>query len=343
MPWDLLRSIAIIQLYLEERWVEPFEQKKKPFSLLAHQTLSILMSCVQLTPSELARKVLLLPAFKNIISADEYRKLLKYMIEKEYLQRLDNGGIIIGLKGEKICNYFSFYAVFQEEETYKVLSSNGEIGTLNNCPALGEVFVLAGRSWLVISVDEERKSIYVNQTKSSRIPSWEGEGGDINSKVLQKVKSILQQETIYPYLQKNAIKVLSEARKMARKSGILDHDIIQYAEKSYFICPWTGTKEIRTIVRMFACGLKEYLDIRSIINSGYYLSFTSGLDTKELREKLTKLKCEQDNPCAVLNDEQVPRIDKYDYMVPDELLRSAYLYNQVDVEGANNILKKLLW
>lgn len=28
MPWSLLCSIAIIQLYLEERWVEPFEQKK---------------------------------------------------------------------------------------------------------------------------------------------------------------------------------------------------------------------------------------------------------------------------------------------------------------------------
>ena len=68
MPWDLLRSLAIIQLYLEERWVEPFEQKKKPFSLLAHQTLSTLMSCGELSPSELARKVLLLPAFKNIIS-----------------------------------------------------------------------------------------------------------------------------------------------------------------------------------------------------------------------------------------------------------------------------------
>ena len=66
LPWDLLRSIAIIQLYLEERWVEPFEQKKKPFSLLAHQTLSVLMSYGELMPSELAQKVLLLPVFKNI-------------------------------------------------------------------------------------------------------------------------------------------------------------------------------------------------------------------------------------------------------------------------------------
>lgn len=344
MPWDLLRSLAIIQLYLEERWVEPFEQKKKPFSLLAHQTLSTLMSCGELSPSELARKVLLLPAFKNIITTDEYRDLLKFMIEKEYLQRMENGGIIVGLKGEKICNYFSFYAVFQEEETYKVLSSCGEIGTLNKCPAIGEVFVLAGRAWIVISVDEERKTIYVNQTKSSRIPSWEGEGGDIHSKVLQKVKNILQEETIYPYMQKNAIKVLTDARKMAKESGILEHDIIQYAEKSYFVCPWVGTKEIRTIVRMFACGLKDQLDIRSVVNSGYYLSFTSGLDTKELAKKLTELKCEQDNPSIVLSDEQLPpRIDKYDYMVPDNLLKRSYLYNQVDVISANDILRRLVW
>ena len=220
MPWDLLRSLAIIQLYLEERWVEPFEQKKKPFSLLAHQTLSILMSCGELSPSELARKVLLLPAFKKIITTDEYRDLLKYMIEKEYLQRMDNGGIIVGLKGEKICNHFSFYAVFKEEESYKVLNRNGEIGTLNKCPAIGEVFVLAGRAWIVISVDEERKSIYVNPTKNSRIPYWTSEGGDIHSKVFQKAKSILQEDTIYPYMQENAIRVLSDARRIARESGI---------------------------------------------------------------------------------------------------------------------------
>lgn len=50
IPWDLIRSIAIIQLYLEERWVEPFEQKRKPFSLLVHQTLSILMTYGELIP-----------------------------------------------------------------------------------------------------------------------------------------------------------------------------------------------------------------------------------------------------------------------------------------------------
>ena len=51
---------------------------------------------------------------------------------------------------------------------------------------------------------------------------------------------------------------------------------------------------------------------------------------------------DQDNPNMVLNENQAPRIDKYDYMVPDELLREAYLYNQVNVVSANEILNKLV-
>ena len=125
-------------------------------------------------------------------------------------------------------------------------------------------------------------------------------------------------------------------------SGILDSDIIQYADRSYYVCPWIGTKEIRTIVSLFAYGLKEHLDIRSISNSIYYFSFTSGLETADLTKKLQELVIDQDNPNMVLNENQAPRIDKYDYMVPDELLRKAYLYNQVNVVSANKILNKLV-
>ena len=74
----------------------------------------------------------------------------------------------------------------------------------------------------------------------------------------------------------------------------------------------------------------------------YYFSFTSGLETADLTKKLQELVIDQDNPNMVLNENQAPRIDKYDYMVPDELLREAYLYNQVNVASANEILNKLV-
>ena len=58
IPWELLRAIAIIQLYIEERFIEPPKIKKLPFSLLFHQTLSVLASSGELTPKELANRIL---------------------------------------------------------------------------------------------------------------------------------------------------------------------------------------------------------------------------------------------------------------------------------------------
>lgn len=343
MPWDLLQSIAIIQLYLEERWVEPFKQKKKPYSLLAHQTLSTLMSNGELSPAELARKVLTLPPFRKTVSTDEYRELLQFMLKEDYLQRMDNGGIIVGLKGEKVCNYFTFYAVFKDEETFKVISNDGEVGTLDECPEIGKIFTLAGKNWVVVSVDIERKKIYVNRAKSKNIPSWSKGGRDIHTKIVQRMKKVLQEDDVYSYIQPNAQKLLLEARKIARESGILEHDVIQYAEKCYYLCPWVGTKTLGTIANLFNCGLKDEFVICDVKCREYYLSFTSTLPLKELSDKLSLLRCPVDDVNLVLKKDVVPKNDKYDYMVPDNLLRSAYLNNQVDIETANDVLNNLMW
>lgn len=341
LPWDLLRAIAIIQLYLEERWVEPFVQKKKPFSLLAHQTLSTLMTYGELSPAELARHVLFMPPFRNTVSAEEYRELLRFMIQQDYLQRMENGGVIVGLKGERLTNHFSFYAVFQDEELYHVMTKDGEVGTLTSCPTMGEVFVLAGRSWQVVSVDEERKIIYVKYMKSSRIPVWEGGGGEIHTRIVQRMKKVLQEDTVYPYLQSNAAKLLSDARDYVGEYGLLEQDVLSSGEGTFFLAPWVGTKEIRTIAKLLSCGLKNQLDIYTVASSQYYLQVMSGLGAEEFFERFRKCEIDVKDPDIVLPKGQTPKVDKYDYMVPEGLLREAFLYNQMDVPAAMEILKNI--
>lgn len=44
IPWKLLQGIALVQLYREEKWVEPPELDRLPYSLLYHQTMSTLAS-----------------------------------------------------------------------------------------------------------------------------------------------------------------------------------------------------------------------------------------------------------------------------------------------------------
>lgn len=340
IPWELLRAIAIIQLYSEEKWVEPFEIKRKPFSLIAHQTLSILMTYGELSPPELARKVLLLPAFHNLITLDEYRELLRYMLENDYLQRMENAGIILGMKGEKITNHYSFYAVFQDEQVFHVYSQEGEIGTLDNCPTIGEVFILAGRTWKVVEVDDNRKIIYVCPIKNKRIPVWNGSGGYIHTKVVQKIRQILMEDIRYRYLCPNALKLLEEARKMARNAGILEKNIIPYSKNSFYLCPWVGSKEMQTIKRLLSCGLKDSLQIYSVSGGNHYLQITSCMSANGMVEKFHQLSLDFHDPDMVLPRSQVPRIDKYDGMVPDNLLRKAFLYNELDVESAVDILRK---
>ncbi len=339
LPWELIRSIAVIQLYLEERWVEPFKQKKKPFSLLAHQTLSTLMTYGELSPAELARKVLLLPAFRNTILQEEYKELLRYMIEKEYLQRMENGGIIVGLKGENITNHYSFYSVFQEEKTYHVIAKEGEVGTLTCCLDVGAVFVLAGQSWSVVSVDEEHMTIYVKRANAASTLSWMSTGGGIHTKVIKRMKQVLEEEKEYAYLRPNAMKLLKEAREYVREKHLLENMIVPSDPHTFCIYPWVGTKQIHTLEKLLSCGLKEPLKVISVSNGEYYLCVRTELDVEEWISRLKEYEMDLNNPDLVLKKEQAPFIDKYDGMVPEGLRRKAFLWNQMDVEGALQVIE----
>lgn len=159
IPWKLLQACALIQLYLEERWVEPPRLDRLPFSLLYHQTMSVLASCGEMSPAELASRVLTLHYFHRI-TPDDYRVLLHHLIQTDHIQLTEKGGLIVGLAGERVINSFKFYGVFQESEEYTVRSESQELGTVVAPPPPGEKIALAGHVWRVLEVDRKRHLIY---------------------------------------------------------------------------------------------------------------------------------------------------------------------------------------
>ena len=341
LPWDLLRAIAIIQIYAEKRWVEPFEWKKRPYSVLVHQTLSTLLLHGELSPAQLAREVLTLPVFVNTVAQSEYKSLLRHLLRKNCIQQLENGNLIVGMAAEGITNHFTFYSVFREEDSYTVIAKEGRIGTLTRCPAPDEVFTLAGSAWKVVSVDDRKKQIFVEKSRESKLINWAGSGGDVDGEILSRMRQVLAEDTIYPYLKPGAVEALTAARKLARELGIIHNDLVTLHGNTHLLLPWCGTKVIRTIARLLTCGLKDELDIYAVTRSFYYLQITTGLPKDKFLHKLMTLRLDTDDPSAVLADDQSPRFDKYDYMVPDPLLRYAYLYNQCDVPAAMEVLRNL--
>ena len=220
IPWKLVQGIALVQVYLEERWDEPPRTGRMPFSLLYHQTMATLASCGEMSAAQLANQVLNLSCFDNI-SPDDYRVLLRHLVDIDHIERTDEGGLIVGLAGECVTSSYKFYATFQDNEEYTCRSESMELGTIVQPPPPGEKIAIAGHVWIVEEVDHKRHVVYCTQVKG-KVPAYFGEvAGDIHTHVLERMQRVLAEDTQYMYLMGNAQARLEEARHVARASGLV--------------------------------------------------------------------------------------------------------------------------
>lgn len=323
IPWDLLRGIAVIQLYIEEKFVEPQYAKKLPVSLLFQQTLSILASHGELTPKQLAERILTLSPFENV-EREDYRTLIIDMVKKDFLQMTENGGLLIGLKGERLISSFKFYAVFKDSEDYSVKCESEEIGTISSPVPVGDRFALAGRVWEVEELDLARKLIYVKGVPGKMEIEWPGDYGEVHTKILRRMRKVLQEDTVYPYLKQNARLRLEAARRVARNSRIDREMLISLGGTGKCLFAWLGTRSSATLVRLLKKN-SAALGIRSVEHNGcYYITFKSDRSCDELISDIRALASSPIDLDALISPGEAPCSEKYDPCIPAELLRKAF-------------------
>ena len=338
IPWELLRGIALIELYSGERFIEPPTLKKLPLSLAFHQTLSILYSSGELTPKALAERVLSLPPL-SAIDKEIYRALLVSMINGEFLELTESRGLIIGLRGGKVVNSFKFYAVFKDSEDFTVRCESEEIGTITTPPPKGDRFALAGRVWEVLDVDVPRRLIYVKAVSGKMEVSWPGDSGEIHTKVLLAMRDVLFGNKQYSYLGENAKARLNLARRVAENARMKEHSVVYLGGVSYVLFPWLGTRSFRTVRRFMQKYAKE-LGISDIESEGCcYITFKSSGDAHNLILRIRGI-VERDglNTHSLVFSGECPIFDKYDEYIPPELLREAYAEDRL---SAVEILSRL--
>lgn len=333
VPWALIQGIALIQLYLEERWVEPPKFDRLPYSLLYHQTMSTLASCGELYPGELASKVLTLKYFHRI-SQDDYKKLLRYLIENDHIQKTENGGLIVGLAGERIVNSFKFYAVFQESEEYTVRWGSQELGTVVKPPPPGEKIAIAGHVWIVEEVDHKRRLVYCEEVKG-KVPAYFGEcPGDINTKILERMKGVLAEEKQYPYLMKNAVARLEQARHTAANSCMLSEPLINIGGDMWCLFPWLGSYAFLALERFIKIKCAPKLGIKGVDSSRpYFMQFKMKASREEFFAVLRETAQEKFDPMELVYPDEIPVFEKYDEFIPAELVRKGFAYGILDIEG----------
>ncbi|MBQ6342131.1 MAG: DEAD/DEAH box helicase [Anaerolineaceae bacterium] len=331
IPWRLIQGIALVQLYIEERFVEPPRTERLPFSLLYHQTMSTLASSGEMTAGELASRVLPLSCFHRI-TQDDYRLLLQHLLQIDHISRTENNGLIVGLAGERVVNSYKFYAVFQENIEYSVRTGSEELGTIVKPPPVGDKIAIAGRVWVVEEVDHKKHVVYCTLVKGN-IPAYFGDvAGDIHTRILERMYGVLNEQKTYPYLMRHAVCRLQDARESFRKSGMLDRPLIHLGGNMWALFPWLGSYAFLALERFLKIRCGERLGLKGLSPSRpYYLQFTMKVSEEEFYQITAEEAEKEFDPLELVYPKEVPVFEKYDEFVPEELIRKGFAYGVLNI------------
>lgn len=333
IPWQLLQGIAIVQLYLEERWVEPPLEKQMPLSLLFHRVLATVGAGGSMSVKHLAGKVLRHRSFSHI-TPQTLSTLLSHMVKSEMLCLDEKKELMVGIKGEQLLSNYKFYAVFSDSEDFMVREGSEEIGTVTTVPPVGDRFALAGRVWEVLEQDVAKRLVYVKGVEGKMEVAWPGDYGEIHTKILRRMKRVLEEDTVYPYLGKNARKRLEQARHLAANTGMLQNPVVHLGGNSYVLFPWLGTRSLRTLKRFLKSRCSHALGLSAVENSNcYYITLKMAhgnaaslmATMQEIVEREGEI-----NPWDLVSETEYPLEEKYDRNVPQKLLLEAFCKDRLN-------------
>jgi len=123
-------SIAIVNLLLK-KWYEPSSQHQYHFSTLVQQTLSVIGQYGGVRADQLWALLCNSGPF-NQVDKSMYIVFLKALGSQELITQTKDGQLVLGSKGERIVEHYSFYTAFQTPEEYR-LESNGRWATHHIC------------------------------------------------------------------------------------------------------------------------------------------------------------------------------------------------------------------
>ena len=363
IPWYLLKTIAIVQLYIEEHWIEPPKILKCSMSMLYHQIMSTVAAAGEISVSALIGAMAALPAFYEV-EHEDILYFVEELVSMEHLQHMDQGGLIIGLEGEKITNSYDFYGVFPSEEEWIVMNGSQKIGHVEEAHFAGEQITVAGYNWLVVGVDLKRLSIFVRPMPENYKYWWPGDRALTHDRILQRMKTALSECAVYPYLGPDAAARLQEGREAASAYGFDKYNVIGFETGGIGILPWMGHRNYRTLRNILAHYLKTGGIPAQIGGSGCFYMTLAGAGARSGKgglagaggrfaegggdgwsraadslEAIKAIFANEINPYDFLREDSIRaekkhyeyKVPKYDRFVPNVLLKKQIVSDYIDI------------
>ena len=254
-----------------------------------------------------------------------------HLIDIEQLQRTENGGLIIGREGEKVVNSHKFLTVFLAPEYLLVKDENRTIGTVDKVYPVGTRFALAGMSWETVDVNVKSKVIFVKKVPGISVVDWNVDfDGELHTVLVRKIRSVLWEEGIYPYLSDRCRERLTEIQYITRNSGILQNLVTPLSDKKYAVFPWVGTRQLVTLHYAL---LQRKIVNRLPWNRSVYLEVMFSGSKEELENIIMDILHSDIDLYHLPLPDKIQIDGKYNEFIPLNLLRKQFIEDYLDFKG----------
>lgn len=324
---DTAQAVAGVRL-LVEGWCEPPPDKALHLSTLVHQILSSIAQRGGAAAPWLFETLCARGPF-GAIDQGTFAAILRSMggDEARLIEQAEDGMLLLGEQGERLVGHYSFYAVFESPEEYRVVTRGKTLGTLPvDFPVAPEIMIVfAGRRWIIEAVHDRDKVLEVSPAKGGVVPNFGGEGGRLHDRLAQETRAVLEDTDTPGFLNDTAQDHLRQGRDAYRSLGLHRTGILA-AGKTTHLLPWAGGGRLHTLsLALLAEGLKTMPgDLILTVNA------PADIVTKALR---TIANSPPPAPLALAHRIANKRRQKFDDYLTDDLLALGLAVGTIDADS----------
>lgn len=335
---SFMRGLATIDL-MGEGCLEPPDVDRANLSTAIQQILSILAETGGVRAHDLRTRLVGSGAFPGLRDVDLVA-MLRELGARDLVEQLPDQSLVVGLKGQRIVEHFSFYAAFKAPAELQVVHRERSIGTLpeNLLPATGEHVILAGRRWRVDDIDADRRKVYVSPSRGRRPPSFSSSRPDTAPSVHARMRTLLANDQRPAYLDETAAEILQHARRTARNVDV--GTLVRVHPDRTVLSLWAGTRIHRTL----------YLVLKSqgiVLDAVDDVALIIPGSTEAWLPVLQRFAEAPDGQALAAYAERklfARMVDgeKFDLFLPLHLWCSSYANERLDLEGAARLARRIL-
>lgn len=324
---ETIQSVAMINLLLK-KWYEPAPTHQYHLSTLVQQTLSVIGQYGGVRANQLWSLLCETGPF-SLVDSKLYSVFLRALGEQDLISQMQDGQLILGKRGEKVVEHFTFYTAFNTPEEYRLECDGRILGAIPiDMPlVIGQLLIFAGKRWEILQVNAEKKLIILKRAVGGRPPKFDGGPQMVHDIVRQEMLHIYQQRAQPVYLDKTAKAFFDEGVTCFHTLNLGQQNILEMGNTVHLL-PWLGDRIVTTIVVLLrraglaADASSGIIDIQNSSVEQFYQATEAILRDRK--------------PTSVELAESVPDTvsEKHDLLLPKPLRDIGYGAKVFDVNGA---------